>query len=76
MRWTIEVLESATGATQADEMLAGLRQQVGYLGGRVLPPSDSKPGWRVQAFMDNDGVTSGWLPDGCHYRLTPGSLLT
>ena len=76
MRWTIEVLEIAKCQDEAVDMLIGLCGQVGYLGGRVFPPSPSKPTWRVQAFMENNGMTSGWLPDGCHYRLTPKSLLT
>lgn len=75
MRWTIEVLETAKDQDEAVDVMIGLCQQMGYLGGRVLAPSDGKPTWRVQAFMENDGLTSGWLPDGCNYRLTPVSLL-
>lgn len=74
-RWAIEQVEISLDESEAVRMLIGLAHQGGYLGGRILRPSPEKPDWRVQVFFENDGVTEGWLPDGCHYRITPYYLL-
>ena len=75
MRWTIEYIDKVKDRAEAEEVLSAMMAQSGYLGGRILTPSPAKPGWRVQTFFDNEGIIEGWLPDGCHYRLTPLSLL-
>ncbi len=41
---------------EALEDLDWLRVQQGFLGGRVIAPTPAKPGWRVQAFFDAEGV--------------------
>lgn len=75
MRWVIEMIETVSDDFMAVETIIALVKQKGYLGSRILKPSPSKPTWRIQAFFENDGIISGWLPDGCYYRLVPDSLL-
>jgi hypothetical protein len=53
-------------------MLAGLKLQHGYLGGRILPPGNGNP-WRVQGFMEH--VDSDWLPAGMRHVNIPLGLL-
>jgi len=69
--WMIQVVESFDDEADAREALAALGDQDGYRGGRVLAPSSAKPGWRVQAFFEeeilNFGATLGWLPDGVRW---------
>ena len=50
----IEYTETARTEQEAEEILHGLRIQDGYRGGRILPPSSSKPGWRVQALFEDE----------------------
>lgn len=71
MRWAIQIVEPARDEAEARAMLAGLALQDGYLGGRVLPPSDVKPGWRVQGFMEDEPEAQGWLPDGMRRVIVP-----
>lgn len=49
--------------SEARAALESLRSQAGFKGGRILPPDSAKPGWKLQAFFD-DEPESGWLPDG------------
>lgn len=58
----IQIMETAQSQSAAKETLAGLARLDGYLGGRILPPSPAKPGWRVQAFLADDGAKD--LPHG------------
>jgi hypothetical protein len=67
----IQFVENASDEAEARVMLAHLKTQVCYIGGRVLPPGPGKP-WRVQSFHDSAGVEAGaWLPDGCRLVILP-----
>jgi hypothetical protein len=70
----IQIMETARNQATADEVLAGLAGLDGYLGGRVLPPSPQKPGWRVQAFIEDDGAKD--LPHGMRRVTIPGEQRT
>lgn len=76
MRKAIQLLEPFELKADAVDALAALRLQDGYMAGRVLDPAAGKPGYRVQAFFqdDTDGPADGWLPDGCRRVLIPDSL--
>lgn len=71
MRWAIQVMEEARDQAEAEQMLDGLALQGGYLGGRVLAPSETKPGWRVQGFMQDEPEAAVWLPDGMRRVVLP-----
>lgn len=75
MRWALQVVEPARDKTEALEMLEGLTHQDGYLGGRVLEPSPSKPDWRVQGFLQDEPKAAGWLPDGMRRVVLPHGFL-
>ncbi len=71
----IQVYEVYRSEAEARQGLAFQAEQVGYLGGRVLPPSPEKPGWKMQAFHDAAGVTATTLlPDGMRYVHIPDGL--
>jgi hypothetical protein len=65
----LQIMETVKSQAAADETLAGIARLDGYLGGRILPPSPSKPGWRVQAFLKDDDVKD--LPDGMRRVIIP-----
>jgi hypothetical protein len=67
----IQIMETAPNESTAREIFAGLREQIGYLGGRILPPSPAKPGWRVQVFIEDDGTAEA-LPRGMRRVIIPG----
>lgn len=69
--WAFQVMEEARDEDEAQAVLAGLAEQDGYMGGRVLPPGPGKP-WRVQAFMEDDpSVPEHLLPEGVRRVLIP-----
>jgi hypothetical protein len=74
MSTALQWMEEASSSSEADEILAGMAFQDGYLGGWILPPMDITPAWRVQGFLSADGVPPrSWLPDGLRYvTLPPG----
>ena len=47
--WALQILVDARDQAEADQILAGNRDQVDFLGGRTLPPGKGD-GWRVQVF--------------------------
>jgi hypothetical protein len=68
--WMVQNVEEAKTEAEAQEIFAQLQTQQGYQGGRIIPPSPAKPGWRVQTFYED---AQGWLPDGCRRVLVlPG----
>ena len=74
MHWAIEVVETARSWDEAYEMLLGLAEQNGWIGGRVLPPGSGKT-WRTQGFVvDEPHAGDMWLPDGCRRVLVSDGL--
>ena len=69
----IEMIEAATNEATAQSYLDGWRTQVDFISGRVLAPTYFD-GWRAQGFFEDCGHNMP-LPDGCHRRLVPQSLL-
>lgn len=65
----LQLMETAQTQKAAKETLAGIARLDGYLGGRILPPSPQKPGWRVQAFLEDDGAKD--LPHGMRRVVIP-----
>ncbi len=70
----IQFIESARDQAEAIVLLHGLKSQVDYRGGRVLPAANGDP-WRVQAFFD-DSPDAEWLPDGCRHVTVLASMAT
>jgi hypothetical protein len=60
----IQFIDESNDEATAEQAFTWLQTQVGYLGGRILSPSASKPKWRVQAFFEDEPAAE-WLPDGC-----------
>lgn len=58
----------------ATRALDTLTMQIGYLGGRILPPSLGRLTWRLQAFF-KDEPDADWFPDGTCRVFLPKSLL-
>jgi hypothetical protein len=50
----LQQVVTAKDRAEAEMMLEGSRIQMGFLGGRVLPPSAAKPDWRVQIFFEDE----------------------
>lgn len=72
----IQYIDSAPDSASAHAMLDSLAIQVDYLAGRVLAPSPSKPGWRVQAlFEDVPEVAPELLPEGCRHVFVPRGFM-
>lgn len=61
--WLTQYTDTATSQSEAETWLESWRVQHGFRGGRVLPPSPSKPGWRLQVFTEDVGAGAA-LPDG------------
>jgi hypothetical protein len=71
----LQWMEETRNASDAEQTLAGMALQDGWLGGWILPPTDITPAWRVQGFMSADGVDPlGWLPDGLRYVTLPPNI--
>lgn len=83
-RWptAIQYLDTARDGDDATTMLHGLAHQDGFRYGRVLTPSPSKPGRRVQAFFVDEPANwdawfwAAWLPDGCRRVILPPAFAT
>jgi hypothetical protein len=76
MTITLQWLETAQSSDDADAILAFMASQDGFINGRIIEPTDSKPTWRIQSFHDATGVTATTpLPDGCRLVTCPSSLL-
>ena len=77
MKWAIQLTENfgPHGEADAREALEALRDQDGFLGGRVLPDCPEKPGHKVQAFFnDEENAQDMWLPDGMRRVAIPTNL--
>lgn len=71
----IQDVSDASSEEHANQALAVMRSQDGFLGGRVLSPSAGKLTWRVQTFFETDERSApAWLPDGLRWVLVPPSL--
>lgn len=74
--WALQFTDTFDNEEDAVQALEGLKIQDGYLGGRVMPPTPSKPGWRLQAFFQDEpeaAANSAGLPDGMRrVLLLPG----
>jgi hypothetical protein len=72
MKTSIQITDSYSNKQDAQQALAFQSIQEGYLGGRVLPPNDVKPLWRMQVFNDPCNVQfNDWLPDGMRLVVIP-----
>lgn len=60
---------------EADEAVLALAKQDGFMAGRSIRPTPQKPGWRVQAFLEDHSQKSDPLPDGVRRVLLLPSLL-
>ena len=69
--WALQFTDTSKSEEEANQQLKALKLQDGYIGGRVLPPSGSKPGWRVQAFFIDEPEAKGVLPDGMRRVILP-----
>jgi len=69
--WALQFTDTSKSEEEANQQLKALKLQDGYIGGRVLPPSASKPGWRVQAFFIDEPEAKGVLPDGMRRVILP-----
>lgn len=73
--WAIQMVENFNDDEGfARQALTALAEQDGYLGGRVLPSSPEKPGYKVQAFFQDEPEVDGWLPDGMRRVWVPRGL--
>lgn len=71
----IQHVEHATTEQAAQQMLAMMKSQHGFLGGRVLPPGPGEPSWRAQTFFETDEQAQpSWLPDGLRWVLVPPTM--
>lgn len=70
----IQMMETASNGDEAATILGFLKTQVDFIAGRLLAPSETKPGWRVQAFFDD---VNHDLPlcDGCRRVIVPPALI-
>lgn len=68
MKRVIEITSEATTLQEAESCLnQGQRIMIGFLGGRILPPSAKHSTFVIQSFhedCDLDAPMHGWLPDG------------
>lgn len=75
-KWMVEVIDECRSEAEAEASLRSLSEQMDFVCGRVLAKAKGFP-WRAQAFFpDVDHPEyADHLPDGCHRRLVPDSLL-
>ena len=66
----LQLLVTFTNEPDARSALDSLRDQDGFLGGRVLPANPVCPRPRVQAFFQ-DEPDLGWLPDDVRRVIIP-----
>lgn len=74
MMWVLQLMEPFKSHHAAQEALDAAAEQVGYLGGRILPPWEGRADWRLQAFFEDEPDTD-WFPDGIRRVFLPFSLL-
>jgi hypothetical protein len=71
----VQYMDHPRDRDEAVSMLGECRRQVDFIAGRVLPPTDTKPGWRLQCLFQDCGHDLP-LPDGMRRVIVPPSLLT
>lgn len=74
MKWTVQVVEPAKTIAEAAEMLIALRDQVGFISGRIIGGGADHAPPAAQAFFEDCGPVD-WLPDGMRRVMTPECLL-
>jgi hypothetical protein len=66
MKRVIEILSVTDSPKEAQQMYIAQQAQEGFLGGRILFPSDVYPRIRVQTFHEDSDLKANmrdWLPD-------------
>jgi hypothetical protein len=61
--WATQFVAVFETEREARRALVAQQLQEGYLGGRLLSPHPTKPGWKVQSFWPDLGVAAT-LPEG------------
>ena len=78
MKRVIEITSAAITQEEAQQCLdQGQRIMIGFLGGRILPPSSKHSTFVVQTFhedCDLDAPMNGWLPDGMRRCYLPSAV--
>ena len=82
--WVVQYADTLPTEAEADDAVLALSQLDGFLAGRSVRPSPSKPGWRVQALFEDSSATldmsgvprSGTpLPDNMRRVITRPSMI-
>ena len=72
----IQIIAEFKTEQESQICLDTMKEQGGFLGGRLLEPSYFH-NWQMQAIMESNGeYPSGWLPDGMRHVWVPVSLMT
>ncbi len=78
MKRVIEITTNAATLNEAEQCLnQGQRIMLGFLGGRILPPSVKHSDFVVQTFHEDCDLAApmnGWLPDGMRRVLLPTNV--
>lgn len=72
--WATQFIATFASEAEARAALVAQQGQVGFLGGRVLPPHPAKPGWKVQSFWTDLGAETT-LPEGMRRVYCPTGQL-
>ena len=78
MKRVIQILSLTDSHEDAQQMYIAQQKQDGFLGGRILLPSEINPRFRVQTFHDDcdkDALMNDWLPDGMRRVFISESLV-
>jgi hypothetical protein len=81
--WVLQYSDTLPTEGAADNAVLALAELDGFIAGRSVRPSPSKPGWRVQAFFEDASATldmsrvphSGPLPDCMRRVITRPSMI-
>lgn len=71
MKTAIQVTDTYTSEAEAIQAMEFQKIQEGYLGGRVLPPTASRDGWKMQSFHSWENAAPEWLPEGMKFVYVP-----
>lgn len=71
----LQILETLFDELAAQRLYTVLAQQEGVTHIRLLRPSASKPGYRVQALMVGEDLPIAVVPDGCRSVMVNDRIL-
>jgi hypothetical protein len=76
--WAVQYVDTFATESEADDAVRSLSTMDGFIAGRTIKTSPSKPGWRAQVFFEDETPPTGGeiLPDNLRRVRTNDAMLS